>query len=192
MDENVCFERHGRFGAYGEGVHGVPPSKAKGSHSKVDWEKVDWAALQSQCVEENAERFDMSARPNPGDSRYQELAPDSYRFGDREDGIVKKRSAVIFRSYNGLIYTIDMLRVMRSVIMELVLGSGGEYEAFLLVQVKDETVPIFDDPAIYEQVIEDYVPKEFWNITILWNTALWGKLYPKLPEGSRKWVKPTL
>ena len=88
----------------------------------------------------------MSARPTPGDSKYQELAPDSYRFGDREDGSVKKRSAVIFRSYNGLVYTSDMLRVMRSVIMELVLGSGGEYEAFLLVQVKDEIVPIFDNP----------------------------------------------
>ena len=189
VDESVCFERHGRFGAYGDGLHGVAPGKMEGLHSKVNWEKVNWSELQSQCVQENVERFDMSARPNPGDSKYQKLAPDTYRPMDREGGIVKMRSAVIFRSYDGLVYTSDTLRVMRSVIMELALGSGGEYEAFLLVQVKDETLPIFEDPAVYEQVIKDSVPKEFWNMTILWNTALWGELYPKLPEGARKWVK---
>ncbi|MCJ1244154.1 hypothetical protein MMC30_001352 [Trapelia coarctata] len=85
----------------------------------------------------------------------------------------------------GMKYTSDMLRTMRSVISELALGPDGEYEAFLLVQIKDETTNIFEDPAAYNETLRKVVPKEFWNMTVLWWTGLWGKQYPKLPEGSR-------
>jgi len=186
LDDNVCFERHGRFGAYGSSVHGKRPETAKGSPSEVNWYQVDWAMLQSQCTQENAGRFELGPRPQPGDSNYQELAHDSFRFGDREDGAAVARQAVIFRSYDGMKYTSDMLRTMRSVIAELALGSGGEFEAFLLVQIKDESTKVFDDPAVYNETIRKSVPKEFWNMTVLWHTSLWGKKYPKLPEGSRK------
>ena len=120
----------------------------------------------------------------PGDPTYEKAAPDSHR----NDGMAKSRSAVVFRAYDGFKYTSDMLRVMRSVIMELSLGSGGEYEAFLLVQVKDVTLPIFDNQTVYEQVVQASVPREFWNMTVLWNTALWGQLYPKVPEFARESV----
>ena len=83
-------------------------------------------------------------------------------------------------------YTTDMLRTMRSIIVELSLQSGGEYEAFLLVHVKDNGLPIFDDPNVYEQVKQERVPKEFWNMTVLWNEGLWPKLYPLVPEGAVK------
>lgn len=186
FDDNVCFERHGRFGGYGSSVHGKRPGKAPASPTEVNWDDVDWATLQSQCAKENSDRFEMGPRPQPGDSRYQEVAHDSFRFGDREDGAAVPRQAVIFRSYDGMKYTSDMLRTMRSVITELALGSGGEYEAFLLVQIKDETSRIFEDPALYDETIRKSVPKEFWKLTVLWHTGLWGKQYPKLPEGSRK------
>ena len=118
----------------------------------------------------------------PRSATYEKVPPDSYR----RDGIAKTRSAVIFRAYDGFKYTSDMLRVMRSVITELSLGSGGEYEVFLLVQVKDITLPIFENQTIYDQVLQESVPREFWNMTILWNTALWGQLYPRVPEFTRK------
>ncbi|MCJ1398202.1 hypothetical protein MMC11_001399 [Xylographa trunciseda] len=181
LDQSVCFERHGRYGAYGSSLSGHHPVRAVSSPSNVDWEQVDWASLQSKCVEENADRFNMWPRPMPGDPNFEKVAPDSYR----QDGIAKSRSAVVFRVYDGFKYTSDMLRVMRSVITELSLGSGGEYEAFLLVQVKDVTLPIFDNQTIYDQVVQESVPREFWNMTVLWNTALWGQLYPKIPESVR-------
>jgi len=186
FDDNVCFERHGRFGAYGSSVHGKNPGKATSPSTEVNWDQVDWAKLQSQCAKENSDRFDMGPRPQPGDSKYQELAHDLYKFSDRDNGAPVARQAVIFRSYDGMKYTSDMLRTMRSVMTELALGSGGEYEAFLLVQIKDETSKILEDPAVYNETIRKSVPKEFWNMTILWHTNLWGKQYPKLPEGSRK------
>jgi hypothetical protein len=147
-------------------------------------ENVNWAALQSQCVQENIDRFDMSPRPMPGGPHYQHLAHDAYNYGI-DGGAPVTRSAVIFRSYNGMLYTQDMLRMMRSVIMELVLGSGGEYEAYLLVQIKNDPSPIFENDTAYEEAIQKNVPREFWNITVLWSTDIWGELYPKLPEGSR-------
>ena len=183
LDQSVCFERHGRYGAYGSSISGHrPASEGISPPSDVNWEQVDWASLQSKCIEENADRFNMLPRPMPGDVNYEKVAPDSYR----QDGIAKPRSAVVFRAYDGFKYTSDMLRVMRSVITELSLGSGGEYEVFLLVEVKDVTLPIFDNRTVYDQVLRDSVPREFWNMTVLWNTALWGQWYPKLPESTRK------
>lgn len=148
----------------------------------MKWEDVDWAGLQSRCVGENVDRFDMLPRPIPGETSYQKFRSASHR----GNGILKSRSAIVFRSYDGFTYKEDMLRVMRSVIQELALGSGGEYEAFLLVQVKDTTIPIFDDADSYEEVVRNSVPKEFQNMTVLWNAALWSKLYPKVPEHSRE------
>ena len=126
----------------------------------------------------------MWTRPMPGDNKYEKIPLESLTSGQ----IAKTRSAIVFRAYDGFKYTSDMLRVMRSVITELVLGSGGEYEAYLLLQVKDDSKPIFTDPTVYERVVHESVPKEFWNITILWNEALWGEEYPNLPEGTRKLV----
>ena len=75
---------------------------------------------------------------------------------------------------------------MRSVIMELSLQSGGEFEAFLLVEVKNLSIPIFDDMAAYDSVVENSVPKEFWDMTILWNERLWDTLYPQIPASERR------
>ena len=189
LEQGICFERHGRYGAFGSGISGDRPDKKSSKPSDVDWGKVDWATLQSQCVDENADRFNMWARPMPGDPKYEHLNDNSptVHFGTRP----KTRSAIIFRSFDGFKYTSDTLRVMRSVITELSLGSGGEYQAFLLVQVKDTTIPIFDDQDAYEKILLESVPMEFRNMTVLWNTALWGELYPRLPEGTRKYVPPS-
>ncbi|KAL9118018.1 MAG: hypothetical protein Q9187_005441 [Circinaria calcarea] len=147
--------------------------------SAVDWDKVNWASLQQQCVVENNDRYDLTPRPIPGDANYERPPPESHQY----DATHKKRTAVLFRSYEGFKYTSDNVRTMRSIILELALQSGGEYEVFLLVQVKDKNIPIFDDPEEYERIKQE-VPKEFQNMTVLWSERLWGRLYPKLPEGS--------
>ena len=184
LDQNVCFERYGRLGAYGLEREPLANGQSSGGPAPVDWDEVDWAALQRQCVDENSNRFDMTPRPMPGERKYEK--PASNAWPTNEKGTLKKRTALVFRSYDGMSFTPELVRTMRSVVAEAALGSGGEYEAFLLVQVKDLTKPIFDDPQEYQKVVEGTVPKEFWGMTVLWNEALWDKLYPLVPLEWRK------
>ena len=179
IDQNVCFERHGRFNAYG--LNPNPRSFEAGASTipTVDWNDVDWGRLQRECVSENQNRFDVQPRPNAIDNSSNN--PDWPMNGTKSK---TKRSAVLFRSYEGINYNQDLLRTMRSIITELSLGSGGEYEAFLLVQIKDTSLPIFDSDDLYKTVKQQRVPKEFWNITVLWSEALWPKLYPMIPESA--------
>jgi hypothetical protein len=176
IDQTVCYDRFGRFGAYGldkiQYGHAPDPSHPP----SIDWETVDWGQLQDTCLQENQDRFDMEPRPQPG----------KFGFNGTSDSepAKHKRTAVLFRSYDGMKYSGDQLRTMRAVISELSLASGGEYQAFLLVHVKDSNIPIFDDPEAYEIVRSQRVPKEFRNITVLWNEGLWSKLYPLLPKTS--------
>ena len=179
IDENVCFERHGRFDAYGFGSDASGGAIGQNIPPSVDWDEVDWGKLQRQCVDENKERFDLQPRPKPGDGAYNNTGP-----GLNETAIKPKRSAVLFRSYDGMKYNADLLRTMRSIIAELSLASGGEHEAFLLVQIKDTGLPIFENAEVYENIKQQRVPKEFWGITVLWSEALWPKLYPLIPESS--------
>ena len=123
----------------------------------------------------------MTPRPIPGDDDYERKAPESFQYGLTR----RQRTAVLFRLHDKFKYTTDAVRTMRSIIMELSLQSGGEYEVFLLVQVKDTSLPIFQNHDEYERTRRSLVPKEFLNMTILWSEALWGKLYPKVPGHSR-------
>ena len=182
FDTKMCFDRYGRFGAYGLQSKDKPSRFASKPLHPINWEDVDWGSLQRQCISENENRFNMDPRPMPNDDDYEKLPPESHRYGP----LRKQRTAILFRSYDGFKYTTDSIRTMRSVITELALQSGGEYEAFLLVQVKDTKKPIFDDPKEYENVVHDSVPKEFRNITVLWHEGLWGSLYPKIPSNARK------
>ena len=180
LDDHMCFERDGRFGAYGLLKKDTTSTKNH-RQKEVDWAKVDWGSLQQQCVEDNKDRFDLEPRPMPDEEEYIRFPTDSNNY----EPMPKSRSAIIFRTYDGFKYTSDALRMMRAIIMEMSLQSGGEYQAFLLVQVKDKELAIFDDTAVYEKVVHDTVPQEFWNMTVLWNEGLWGKLYPKIPERAR-------
>jgi hypothetical protein len=183
VDFNVTFDRNGRFGAYG-----FPQYDGQGRiiPDPVNWDKVNWQGLQNKCIEKNKDRFDMSPRPAPGDAKWNSN-PEVKNTDDTGIKQYKKRSAIVFRSYDGMTYTEDMKRTMRAIIMELVILTGGEYEAFLLVQVKDKkkTEAIYDDAFVYEEVKRKTVPREFWNITILWSEDLWDKEYPLIPPGPR-------
>ena len=182
LDQGSCFDRYGRYGAYGLSKRVGDSGPGTDRNNAIEWEEVNWAVLQSQCVSENIDRFDMTPRVMPNDPKYRKPTVEP----DNEGRIHRKRSAVIFRSYDGFNYTSDALRVMRSVIMELSLQSGGEFEAFLLVEVKNLSIPIFDDMAAYDSVVENSVPKEFWDMTVLWNEGLWDTLYPQIPDSERR------
>lgn len=173
----------GRYGAYGRTINETVSPAGIGRPSEVNWDQVNWGDLQRECVRLNSDRFDLDSRTNHiGDSR-----KDTDHFPSAAGATRKQRSAILLRGYSGLDYTLNMMQNIRAMITELALNSGGEYEVFLLVEVKEgldhfSPEPNIADPQIYEQTKRQHVPQEFWNMTVLWNKEQWKDLYPLVPE----------
>lgn len=206
MDRELCFERETRFGHYGLG------DMVDNDNKRVDWDKVDWGGLQTQCLDKNSDRFDMKGKPNGFLSHYDPKPDDEQKptdipsnrprissrahkrradrrgyslktmFLDDSEPVREQRTALLLRSYTGKQYNDNDRLVIRSLITELSLRTGGEYEVFLFVQVKEKDVDIWANEETYRAVIERTTPREFWNITVLWDDAAVDKLYPAMDQ----------
>ena len=98
----------------------------------------------------------------------------------RTDGMVTEpKTAVLLRSWTGKKYNENDKQVIRSMITELSLRTGGQYQVFLFVQVK-ENRDIWSNDEVYEEVLDTAVPVEFRGMTVLWNEASMRIVYPKL------------
>ncbi|KAF9889333.1 hypothetical protein FE257_007443 [Aspergillus nanangensis] len=193
LDGHVCFDRYGRLGAYGYGEgeydEDIPGVQLPGNAS---WGEVDWADLQSQCLKRNANRYRKTqtrrratqhplvnplsgSEPEPSGVN---LAPSPSLSWKRH----QSRSAVIIRTYHSMSWTDNHIHYLRSLIMELSLHSGAEYEVFFMVDVKDDMLPIFSDMEAIQSLKEEYIPAEFQNITIFFNNKLLEAWYPRLGE----------
>ena len=102
--------------------------------------------------------------------------------------IPEKRTAVLLRAYTGKEYTENDKQVIRALVSELSLKSGGEYEVFLLTHVKDPELRIFDDPETYSYVLQENVPPEFHGMTVLWNDEVVWDIYTELTDDYEKSV----
>ncbi|KAL3422798.1 hypothetical protein PVAG01_04545 [Phlyctema vagabunda] len=90
------------------------------------------------------------------------------------------RTAVLLRASSARVWTENDKQNVRSIITELSLRSGGEYQVFLLFQILDNSAPIFSDPSAYSATLHDHVPQEFWSMTVLYNERLFQDVYPKI------------
>lgn len=90
------------------------------------------------------------------------------------------RTAVLLRTYTGKSYSDNDQQVIRSLITELSLRTGGQYQVFLFVHVKDSAYAIWDDEGTYQFVLEKNVPPEFRDIAVLWNDEATQTMYPKI------------
>lgn len=180
MRDDVCWDRFGRFAPYGygyeeeEGGLGLAEKSEKAGANKVysgfhkvDWRQVDWGMAQQACYEKNKRRFEPETAPRDKNDRA------NWRPKEKVS-----RQAYILRSYTGYKYDDHQLLTMRAMISELSLKTGGEYDVHLLVQVRDDSIPIWTDKEIYQQTLEDNVPEEFWSITTLWSENLMRLYYP--------------
>ncbi|KAI4165567.1 MAG: hypothetical protein LQ342_000980 [Letrouitia transgressa] len=194
-----CFDRYSRNSPYGYEEDVVDNSTQRAAPSKVNWEKVDWGSLQEECFIRNQNRYEQrpnnpptsvfhypkhqdmdelnstlihQQKPSQGDTSYF-----NWQMGSSRQ--LRKRSAVLLRSYDTKEYTPDTLYHIRSLITELSLHSGGEYEVFLLIQVRDLEMPILFDSLVYREALDRFVPREFHNITVLFNVPLLEAWYRK-------------
>lgn len=100
----------------------------------------------------------------------------------------ENRTAILLRSYTGKKYTENDKQFIRALVSELSLKSGGEYEVYLLVQVKDSKLRIFDDPETYQYVLTENVPAEFQGMTVLWNDEIVWNIYTELKDENERSV----
>ncbi|KAL8968759.1 MAG: hypothetical protein Q9197_004710 [Variospora fuerteventurae] len=199
-----CFERHARNSAYGDEDAAGDRLNNRPQPQKVEWEKVNWGRLQRECYNRNRGRFQESKAPlsmfrfpaHEDTSRVNETlilpdpAPNSEHQSNRQwlsnSKRYKARNAVLLRTYENKKYTPDNMLHIRSMITELSLHSGAEYEVFLLVQIVDLDRHIFSDPAVYQKALDDFVPHEFHNVSVLFNVPLLEAWYPKVGKHNPK------
>lgn len=174
MDDEVCFDRFGRFGPYGYGYNYTQGGLGPGNFSEnagsekvfektgiIDYTNMDWGRAQRACLQKNIGRF--------ADPAKNEVA----------DGKKKiKRHAYILRTWTGFYYNEHQIYSLRAMINELSLKSGGEYDVHFLLHVKNNSIPIWADKEVYQKTIEENMPREFWHMTTLWSEAQMELYYP--------------
>ncbi|KAJ6161211.1 hypothetical protein N7470_004607 [Penicillium chermesinum] len=190
LDGEVCTDRYSRYGAYGHDEESEEDIPGFDRPPMVNWQEVDWYELQADCVARNAERYRSSSVLNETQERplsFELKQSPRKSVGENPGSTTQKRhharSAVLVRAWNNMLWTNDFREYLRALIMELSLHSGGEYEVFLLVHVKDDQLPIFSDRKTIEE-LRDSVPIEFRNIALFFNNKLLEAWYPKIEEHS--------
>jgi hypothetical protein len=205
LDNNVCFDRYSRYGPYGFGDEEFPENVRhwKAPESIPEWSEVRWGELQEDCLERNKNRFRPGARtptvktpstvlPEPHVASAAFAIPtDTSRSNIENRGAHEKkyhhRTAILIRAWTGYHYEENDVTAIRAMVSELSLQSGGEYQVFLYVHVKDRDLNIFEDQDLYDKTLKDNVPQELRDMAILWSESIFPKWYPKVMDWQVYW-----
>ncbi|KAI9645020.1 hypothetical protein NHQ30_007058 [Ciborinia camelliae] len=198
-----------RYGGTGTGQHGemegsdavwADNSNAEKMHSgQVDYRKVDWADAQRRCHQSNAARFrpiepvtkkptTFSTVTEQKDSRLltrDELVETVPNITSKVVAAPPKkylpRTAFVIRLWDEYVWREEDIMALRALISEVSIGSGGQYDVHLLVQVKDSAVhPVFADEETYQKHLKDCLPEEFVGIATFWSETQMLMLYQGL------------
>lgn len=192
LDETACFDRDSRYRPYGSDTD-------KDTSEGLDWTSVWWGKLQDACLARNKDRYAPAARdamvlqPSrrlPDQHDVWEEAPHGATSFDQDAGPKHHaRTAVVIRTWEGYSYTDNDVQVIRSLVTELSLLSGGEYQLYLLVNVKEREADIYDNPQVYQDVLRRVVPRELRDISVLWTEAVCEQWYPKVGDWQVYWMQ---
>ena len=182
IDETRCYDRVSQLGVVGG-------SEAPSVHLMDD---LTLGELQNECLARNQDRFEFPStpdirpglqlvpRPEPELQNVPRDAPQGHQETPTEPQF-KQRSAVVIRAWEGYEYGDNDIHSIRSLVSDLSLQSGGEYQVFLLVEIKEVAADMFADPAWYDEKME-HIPTELQDMTILWNEKLTRDLYPGIGQ----------
>lgn len=189
-DPSFCTNRFSRLNAYGYESNNSVGNSNVWQPPRVDWNTVSWGTVQAQCSELNADRYGQGLT----DMQIMHFLPASPRDSSRKlprdpplssstDPQHKARSAVILRAWHDMEWTDNLKQHVRSLIMELSLHSGGEYEIYILCHVKDKNIQLNqEDLDSTRQLKAKFVPPEFMDMTILFNDQTLESWYPKVED----------
>ncbi|KAJ5087982.1 hypothetical protein N7456_011598 [Penicillium angulare] len=192
LEASICTNRYSRLSAYGYESNNVQGMFGVWQPPRLNWDRVHWGSLQSKCFTRNSDRYNQGATdrntlhalPTSPPVPFQETRrsqPKSPPDGPRS----KERSAVVVRIWHDMEWTENQKQHVRSLIMELSLHSGGEYEVFLLCHVRDSTISLTDqneESILHLKVL--FVPPEFVDMTILFNDHILQSWYPMVEDHS--------
>ncbi|KAI3266490.1 hypothetical protein CBS147309_6207 [Penicillium roqueforti] len=185
LNNSLCADRYSRYGAYGflEGkttrTHNWNGTFGSNEAAEINWEQVDWANLQNDCLQRNSIRY----RTQPSEGKilalYKSLDSDVQPREDlNETDKTVPRTAVILRSWIGMKYTENDLYHIRSMLMELSLYSGAEYELILLIDCQGEKLPEETDYAAWKAFKAKHLPQELRSLAVWFNEEMLNDWYP--------------
>ncbi|OAA44687.1 hypothetical protein BBO_04170 [Beauveria brongniartii RCEF 3172] len=205
-----------RMGGLGTGEHSENEGAELvwDSRPHVNFGEVDWADAQRRCLQSNAHRFKAVPTRKAGPQGFVNAVPETDKKQKRQDTAVDTptssiqedgkataeatesassdsitktgRTAIVFRCWDEFFFREDDIANLRSMILELSLGSGGRYDVHLLVQVRNDAAhPIWADQEVYEKRIRDVIPKEFQGLVTLWTETQMLSLYQGIHD---KWT----
>ncbi|KAJ6007332.1 hypothetical protein N7540_011308 [Penicillium herquei] len=197
LEPSLCTNRYSKLIPYGYGINDIQDTFGVWQPPRLDWNQVSWGILQSQCAETNADRYSqihgvqaVHILPSSPPAHAEPVQPvqhiprsdsDSSSTGPHH----KARSAVVLRTWHDMEWTENHKQHVRSLIMELSLHSGGEYEVFILCHVKDRTISLnSDDPEAIQRLKRRFVPIEFADMTVLFNDQTLASWYPSIEDHS--------
>lgn len=184
-----------------EGSEHVWSASASG---KIDYSNINWAEAQDRCFEANMDRFVAADSKIRGATEYPHMsgelqmkrstetaAPITASNATRTTGGSSKASpsntlqkleriAIVVRCYAGYKWTPHALINFRALISEVSLQSGGEYDVHILLDVRDDNLPIWADAETAERFITDNIPAEFRGLVTPWSVGQMRLLYPGL------------
>lgn len=149
---------------------------------------MNWATLQQDCLQRNADRYQPSNIRQKTSTLHkeQDKGTEDHHWREktetdrnRTSAIFKTRTAVVLRTWLDMEYTEDDLYYIRSIIMELALLSGGEYEVILLVDAKNIELPHPTDKAGLDN-LKKSLPRELQDLAVFFNSEILKDWYPKI------------
>lgn len=174
LNNSLCTDRYSQYSAYGYG-----------DENKETWASVNLGNLQQDCLARNAERYqhhNPDEKVSTLDKMYDvhENENESSTLQDSFGPDYHPRTAVILRSWVNKIYTPNDLHFIRSMVMELSLLSGAEYEVILLVDATGTELPNPTDKEGMDQFKKEHLPEELQDIAVFFNENILADWYPKI------------
>ncbi|KAI3287700.1 hypothetical protein DTO002I6_7666 [Penicillium roqueforti] len=188
LDQSLCTDRYSRYAPYGYADE-TDEADEDNKGNNVKWQDVNWATLQQDCLHRNENRYQPSKIGEKMWTLHKEhdKKTDEHRWSgekmrtDRNNAsaILKSRTAVVLRTWLGREYTEDDFYYIRSMIMELSLLSGAEYEVVLLVDAKDIDLPHPADTVGLDS-LKKSLPRELQDLAVFFNAEILRDWYPKI------------
>ncbi|KAJ5667456.1 hypothetical protein N7507_003320 [Penicillium longicatenatum] len=174
LDNSLCTDRYSQYGAYGYG-----------NETNEIWANVNLGNLQQECLQRNAERYQDR---NPAEKaltldKTHDVFENQDAAATAEDNSstgYHSRTAVVLRSWINKVYTANDIYFIRSMVMELSLLSGAEYEVILLIDSTGTELPNPADLEGMDRFKKDHLPEELQDIAVFFNEKILADWYPKI------------
>ncbi|KAI2613275.1 hypothetical protein GGR54DRAFT_331012 [Hypoxylon sp. NC1633] len=146
-----------------------------------DWSRVRWGEVQKRCATAGnykAEANDLITYNTTWFQKPETIDP----VPTPAPLDLGKRTAIILRTWDNYNYTASRKAWLRALIAETALHSGGEFQVFLLVNVKDNANRLDQDAASYEETLRATVPVEFRDMALLYSERVLETWFPQIPN----------